>query len=136
MAALAAWDEQLFRQRVLERAQAIGLASLRDVASIARVDPKYFRDDKVHEGRNIRHILQIAEAIGADPAYLLGLADKDRGPLVVDLPQGALERLARISAMAAQLCVASGYAPGTHAGEALDLMKQLIELAKAGAAAS
>ncbi len=127
---MAAWDEQLFRQRVLERAQAIGLASLRDVTSVAGVDPKYFRDDKIHEGRNVRHILQIAEAISADPAYLLGLSDQDRGPIIAEIPADALERLATISAMAAHLCVASGRAPGSHSGNALHLLKKLIELAE------
>jgi hypothetical protein len=74
---LAKWDETVFRARVLESAHARGIQTMHEAAVLAGLDRKYFREDLgPREGRNVKHIFALAEALGADPAYLMGLHDR------------------------------------------------------------
>ena len=102
---MTVWDEIGFRERVLDAARLRGINTLKDVAHEARLDPKYFREDRptLPDGRNVRHVLQIAEALDADPAYLLGLTDS---PPLPSPGADALDRVAFVASIAAHLYAA------------------------------
>ena len=121
------WDELAFRERVMECARAIGIDSLREVARLARLEPKYFRDDieNLPDGRNIKHVFLIADALNADPAYLLGLADSAHPPSEEDQ---ALDKIAFVASIAAHLYAALARRPPPNPAVSKKLVKMLVEL--------
>jgi hypothetical protein len=124
---VATWDESGFRERVLNAAQARGMETLPEVARRAHLDPKYFRDDRPHppDGRNIRHVLQIAEALEVDPAWLLGL--ESAGP-PLGREADALEKVAFVSSLAAHLYVAMATRRPPLQADMQKLVRMLVEI--------
>jgi len=124
---LTVWDELGFRERVLEVARQRGLDTLKDVAREARLDPKYFREDRaaLPDGRNVRHILQIAEALDADPAFLLGLTDS---PPLPNPSADALDRVAFVSSIAAHLFAAMARRRPPDRADCQKLAKMVVDI--------
>ena len=100
----------------------------------AKLDPKYFRDDRPNQpdGRNIRHVLQIAEALDASPIYLLGLTDS--APPVEPSAE-AMERVAFVSSIAAHLYVAMAHRNQPARVDAERLAKMVVNILDYTAAA-
>lgn len=121
------WDDLAFRERVMEAAKARGIDTLKEVARLARLDPKYFREDRPNmpDGRNVRHVMQIAEALDSDPAYLLGLTDSPTEPKV---STDSLDRVAFVSSIAAHLYVAMARRRTPDQVDAHRLAKMVVEL--------
>ena len=111
----------------MECAHARGIDSLREVARQARLDPKYFRDDQdsLPDGRNIRHVFLIAEALDADAAYLMGLTDSHRLPIG---PDDALDKVAFVASVAAHLDAAMAKRRPPDPAFSKKLVKMLVEL--------
>lgn len=131
---MSLWDDIAFRERVLEAARLRGIDTLTEVARLARLDPKYFREDRPNkpDGRNIRHVLQIAEALQTDPAYLLGLSDS---PPSAEPGADALDRVAFVSSIAAHLFVAMARRRQPARVDAERLAKMVVEILDYTAAA-
>lgn len=121
------WDEAGFRQRVIDAGKARGIDSLPEVARRAHLDPKYFRDDRPHppDGRNIRHVMQIAEALDVDASWLLGL---EPHATLEAKESDALEKLAFVSSVAAYLYVALAQRPAPQKADIKRLVKMLVEI--------
>ena len=124
---LTVWDEIGFRERVLEVARLRGLNNLKEVAHEARLDPKYFREHRaaLPDGRNVRHVLQIAEALEADPAFLLGLTDS---PPLPNPAADALDRVAFVASIAAHLYAAMARRRPPDRADCQKLAKMVVDI--------
>jgi hypothetical protein len=126
-AGVATWDEIGFRERVMSAARERGMETFSEVARRAHLDPKYFRDDRPHlpDGRNIRHVLQIAEALEVDPVWLIGL---ESGGAPLGKESDALEKVAFVSSLAAHLYVAMAQRRPPVQVDMAKLVRMLVEI--------
>lgn len=126
---MSLWNDQQFRERVLECGRAKGLESLEEIGAFAELDRHYFRDDKpTPKGRNITKILQLAAKLDVDPGYLIGISDSPEGDVSrhVARRMPELERLAFVANVAAHLYVAIGSRPLPPTPETKKFLDRLL----------
>lgn len=95
------WDDSGFRERAKQAALKAGFRNLGDAMQKAGYD-RQILDKNVKMGRNVGMILQFAKTVEANPAWLMGLREKQEE--VEDDRQ--LGRLALVANIACHLYVA------------------------------
>lgn len=96
------WNDRAYKKFVSSCAAELGL-SIAQLYKRAGVDPSSHSTDATKNGRSIKQILALADAIGKDPALLIAAGTLERSKETLDLE---MAKLAVLSTLAAHLHVA------------------------------